>query len=253
MNEFAPNIDPEDLGIEAKEETASEQEATEQDDAVEQQEETAQIAEEESINPASDEAVLQAEAPVVDQPEYPGVVEDPLNPGYTVGLIEINRARAMMRFMTEKASKIASTRSGDTSIAKGMLCHIGEGMVGKVIDITMTHDHMYNMKRKTMSVITLEAPGTTEGVVTFSKNFPRPLSEPIEVPDKYADEVNIERDGVTYSLGDRISVKEVPEFFGKVAQILDQNKYPDQLVVILRDLKGRTQLFRVRIEDIEKI
>lgn len=159
----------------------------------------------------------------------------------------------------DRFSKIRVTRVGTNFYSPGILVTDSEKIM-KVMSIKMEHDLGYradgtHLKKKTLPVFTCV---DSEGVVEeWREVYPSPLYRHPDmidkVPEHFAYEVGVEYEDDVWRLGDRFRLRSEPTFFGRVAVIPDQQKYPAMVVGEARDYKNDERHFYIPVEEIEKV
>jgi hypothetical protein len=199
------------------------------------------------------EGLIQEEVPLIpldpNEPEY----NEKGEPLATAEGIFVWRAKAMERFTFDKCRPIMSYRILDASFTPSMVCKLADNTFATVSDMRLEKDALFDKgKKKTKVVLDVRDSGgqvsEVETALPLYMSNPRP-----ELNEQFPGQIEIERDGEVYRVGDKIEVPEVQEYIGRVALILDQNEFPGQIGVMLRDRKSRSRLWVASLEDIKKV
>ena len=172
---------------------------------------------------------------------------------YTEKGILAEKVIAREKFLSERARRLSSHRILDTSYYPGML-GVRDGQIVRVDDMRLEQDPSYKIKRQTLVVLTVTYPdGSRADVKNLEALYTNGLKNvSAEQITANAEQLEIDHGGEIWRIGEFFKVKFEESYIGRIAIIPDQKTNPGQVVVMLRDRTGRSKLFNVWLEDIER-
>ncbi len=174
----------------------------------------------------------------VSQPveKMPGFRLNPTETGGSTLYTELGVGRekqlAIERFVQDQCVDFGSYTIGSYPFCEGLVCTDIDKKVGIVIDRRLENDRDSKTDRKTQVVLTLRYPGGKTKEVKSAKPVYAQMKK-LQIPEVFTSLVETEIDNQNFKIGQYVHVGGIKDFVGQVALLLDQNKYPGMVGVML--------------------